>query len=62
MARSMGVEDNCYTSELSVRTSTALNGRTIRCVANSNSGTQTIIITDDATISLISGMSHNNRP
>ena len=56
VARSMGVEDNCYASELSVRASIALNGRTIHCVLNSNNGMETI---DDATISVISGMLHN---
>ena len=35
-ARNMGVEGNYYTSELSVRTSTEMNGKTVRCVSNLN--------------------------
>ena len=51
-ARSMPVvEDNCYTSELSVRASSALNGRTICC-----DGMQII---GNATMTIISGMLHN---
>ena len=46
MARSMPVvEDNCYTSELSVRASSALNGGTIRCDGIGN-----------ATMTIVSGM------
>ena len=32
----------CACSELSVRTSTEMNGRTVRCVSNSNSGMLTV--------------------
>ena len=53
MARSMPVvEDNCYSSKLSVRASSALNGRTIRYV-----GMRTI---GNATMTIISGMLHNS--
>ena len=53
MARSMPVvEDNCYTSKLSFRASSALNGRTIRYV-----GMRTI---GNATMTIISGMLHNS--
>jgi hypothetical protein len=57
MARSMPVvDDNCFTSELSVRASTVLNGRTIRCVSSSDSGMQTI---GNATMTIISGTFHS---
>ena len=52
-ARSVGVENNCYSSELSVRLSPGLNNRTIRCVSNSNDGMSTIA---EATISLVTGI------
>ena len=48
----MGVKGSCYTSELSVRTSTEMNGRTVCCVSNSNSGMLTV---GDATITIVSG-------
>ena len=38
----MRVEGNYYTSELSVRTNTGMNGRTVHCVSNSNSGILTV--------------------
>ena len=38
----MGVEGNYYTLELSVRTNTGMNGRTVHCVSNLNSGMLTV--------------------
>ena len=52
-ARSVGVEGNCYTSELSVMLNGGLSNRTIRCVSNLNSGMNTI---GTAMISLTTGI------
>lgn len=51
-ARSVEADGNCYTSELNVTTSTAMNGRTVCCQAISDSGIQQI---DNATVTVISG-------
>ena len=63
MARSMPVvEDNCYTSELSVKASSALNGRTIHClsVGMQTTGNATMQTIGNATMTIISGMLHNS--
>ena len=52
-ARSVRVEGNCYTSELSVTPNAGLNNRTVLCVSNSNDGMPTI---GTATISLTTGI------
>ena len=55
MARSMPVvEDNCYTSKLSIRESSALNGRTIHCIGMQIIGNATMTIISDL------GMLHNS--
>ena len=36
--RSLSVDNNCYTSQLSVTTSAALNNKTIRCIRNNDVG------------------------
>ena len=38
VARSVGVTDDCYTSQLSVQVSSSLNSRTIQCAHDSNAG------------------------
>ena len=41
-ARSIGVTDGCYTSELSVTVSSSLNNKTIRCSHDSDMGTRIV--------------------
>ena len=52
-ARSVGIEGNCYTSELSVTLNAGLNNRTVSCVSNLNNGMTTI---GTATVSLTTGI------
>ena len=40
--RSIGVENNCYTSEIAVTVSATFNNKTIQCIHNSGSGANTI--------------------
>ena len=52
-ARSLRVENgNCYVSELEATVSTALNGQSIRCEHNSNTGTRLI---GESILNIISG-------
>ena len=40
--RSLGVENNCYASQLVVTVSSALHNKTVECVHNSNDGSNSI--------------------
>lgn len=40
--QSVGVENNCYTSEIAVTVSATFNNKTIQCIHNSGSGIITI--------------------
>jgi hypothetical protein len=40
--RSVGVENNCYTSEIDVTVSATFNNKTIQCIHNSGTGINTI--------------------
>lgn len=42
--RSLSVENNCYTSQLSVNTSAAFNNKTIRCIHNNQMMIGTIVL------------------
>ena len=49
MGRSLGRDNNCYTSQLNITVDTSMNGQTIQCVYNdgateSEIGTNTILI------------------
>ena len=50
---SLSVNDNCYTSQLSVTTSAALNNKTIRCIHNNELGEMLPI--GDRFLTIISG-------
>ena len=52
VGQSLRVEDDCYTSQLSVTISLDLNNKTVRCVHRSSVGTNTI---DESTLTVISG-------